>query len=387
MKIAFLLRFWPHFGGGETVTRVLANALCKKGHSVFVYYLWDRNSGIKTEIDPKINARKIVSISESSKDGVIPKKYYKAIEEQFRAFCKEDAVDIVINQWIPPKLCLKIVKGLDVKLITCLHTMVKYVPAKLKTLKEKVFYTIFGDNASYLRIYWKYKPGVLHSDRYVCLCKPYVDDIVKLYKVKDKEKVVAIANPCAYGEAPQDIINKKQKEIIYVGRVIDIKRVDFLIDIWKKIEDKDFAKDWRFTIVGEGPDLQYNKDYAKELGCKRVCFEGFKEPKEYYERASLFAFASCQEGWGLVLVEAQVHGCVPVVMNSSPCFEYIIQDGQNGYLTPEKDKERFAAALEKLMSDDDLRKHAALNAMESSKKYLASNIVCEWEKLFNDLYK
>ena len=385
MNIAYFLRFWPQFGGGETVTRVLANELCKRNHSVSIYYLWDRTSGVDTKLDSRLKVRKVEGISKTNIHGVIKKCDYKLIEEQFKDFCKQDNIQIVINQWIPANLCLNIVKHLDVKLITCNHGMIKFVPAKLKTLKEKIFYTVFGDNAGFLRIYWKYKPAVKYSDRYVCLCEPYVNDIIKLYHVKDTTKIISIPNPCAYAEKSKDIINKKQKEIIYVGRIIDIKRVNLMIDIWRSIQEKSFAKDWRFTIIGEGPDLDTNIKYAKETNCERLSFEGFKNPEEYYERASLFVFASCQEGWGLVLVEAQIHGCVPIVMNSSPCFQYIIKDGESGFLVKDNDINAFSKTLEKIMTDSNERNKIAVKSMNSAKKFLASNIVLEWEKLFNDL--
>ena len=385
MRIAYLLRFWPVFGGGETVTRVLANEFCRRGRFVAVYYLWDSPDISGFEVDDRIVARKVVGIGKMNKDGVIRKRDYGRIARQFRDFFKADNIDIAIDQWIPPQIFFKSVKGLGLKLITCNHGMIKYVPARYKSLKEKIFYKIFGDNAGFLRVYFKYKPSVLKSDRYVCLCEPYVDDIIKLYRVKNRQSVLAIANPCAYKDISSEVMRSKQKEIIYVGRVIDIKRINLLIDAWKLLEVRRSVKDWRFTIVGDGPDLQNNKDYAAALGCERVAFEGFKSPKEYYERASLFAFASCQEGWGLVLVEAQIHGCVPVVMNSAPCFKYIIQNEQNGYLVTDNDIDEFAGQLYMLMRNDDLRNKVAAKAMQTGKQYLASNIAQKWENLFSEI--
>ena len=222
MRIAYLLRFWPNFGGGETVTRVLANEFCNRGHFVAVYYLWDRVNGVDVEVDSRITARKAIGMEPVPVDGVIRRRIFGSIQKQFREFVKNDGIEIVINQWIPSDICLKAIKGLNVKLITCNHGMIKYVPAKFKSLKEKVFYKVFGDNAGFLRIYFKYKMGVLKSDRYVCLCQPYVDDIIRLYRVKEMQRILAIANPCAYKNVPASVMRGKEKEIVYVGRVIDI---------------------------------------------------------------------------------------------------------------------------------------------------------------------
>ena len=32
MKILFLMRFWPYFGGGETVTRLLISEFLRRGY-------------------------------------------------------------------------------------------------------------------------------------------------------------------------------------------------------------------------------------------------------------------------------------------------------------------------------------------------------------------
>ena len=45
MRIAFLLRYWPYYGGGETVTRVLIEEFLKRGIDIHVLYWWNRNEG------------------------------------------------------------------------------------------------------------------------------------------------------------------------------------------------------------------------------------------------------------------------------------------------------------------------------------------------------
>ena len=45
MKIIFLHRVWPAYGGGETVTVCLANEMIKRGFKVHVAYLKDSPEG------------------------------------------------------------------------------------------------------------------------------------------------------------------------------------------------------------------------------------------------------------------------------------------------------------------------------------------------------
>ena len=62
MNIAFLLRLWPVYGGGETVTISLANEMVKRGHSITIFYFKDSNAGGAGYINSSIKAVKISNI-------------------------------------------------------------------------------------------------------------------------------------------------------------------------------------------------------------------------------------------------------------------------------------------------------------------------------------
>ena len=38
MKVVYLMRFWPVYGGGETVTRILVNELASRSNDVTIIY-------------------------------------------------------------------------------------------------------------------------------------------------------------------------------------------------------------------------------------------------------------------------------------------------------------------------------------------------------------
>ena len=103
-NIAYLLRFWPVFGGGETVTRILANELVSRGNNVFVYYLWDRTEGVDAYLDERIICRRVENMSPPCGYESIAKKDYTAMKESLASFLKADKIDVVINQRWPSKL-------------------------------------------------------------------------------------------------------------------------------------------------------------------------------------------------------------------------------------------------------------------------------------------
>ena len=62
MNITFLLRLWPVYGGGETVTICLANEMIKRGWNVSVLYFKNNTRADLPFIDPAIKAVQIPDI-------------------------------------------------------------------------------------------------------------------------------------------------------------------------------------------------------------------------------------------------------------------------------------------------------------------------------------
>ena len=70
----------------------------------------------------------------------------------------------------------------------------------------------------------------------------------------------------------------------------------------------------------------------------------------WYQRISIYVFASRVEGFGLTMLEAMAAGDAVVAARASAA-EMIITDGDDGVLTPIGDVEARVAALETLMRD------------------------------------
>ena len=156
-----------------------------------------------------------------------------------------------------------------------------------------------------------------------------------------------------------------------------------MLEIWRRLF-KAFP-DWCLTIVGGGAALDSAKRMAKKMGLDRVSFEGFQDPRPYYERAAIFCMTSAWETFGLVLVEAMNYGCVPVAFNSYAAAADIIDDGENGILVPPMDCEKYANALAALMHDSALRERMAEAAQEKSLTFSINNTIDRWENLFTEI--
>jgi glycosyltransferase involved in cell wall biosynthesis len=375
VNILFLITNFPCSGGMETVTRILSNAFVEKGHNVGVAYF--HKTALQAEVNPAV------------KQFVFPVKSKILIKDNIdflRNILVEDKINVVINQMSNSiegtKLIIKARDDNRKYLITCWHGtfLMDFKNAFLPQRRKHKFipYCVY----LYLKEYFYFRTlsKVYYlSDKMVYLSNEYVKEIKQKYPNKKMDKLTVIPNPLL--EMPETQIDylQKKKKLLFVGRMAEHhKRMSLILKSWKIICNK--YHDWDLVFVGDGENLGETKELAKNL--PRVQFEGFREPKEYYEKSSIFLMTSAFEGLPMTLIESQSFGCVPVVMNSFASLPDIIQNGKNGFIVPNNDINAFAEKVCLLMDNAQPRKKMAENGMESVKKFSIENIVNEWEKLF-----
>jgi glycosyltransferase involved in cell wall biosynthesis len=386
-SIVFLLRYWPVYGGGETVTRILANKLTELGHNVEVFYLWEKTRADMPFINQNIKQHKISGVSPPYGEDGIKKSDYKIITGYLCKYFEESDVDIVIDQWISAKIVYNAIKGTRIKLI-CPHHSAVYIDPVITTVKNRVFYAVFGLWGKHFAIWRRLYPAYKYADKFIVLAQAYLNDCKKLFKTKNQnKKITVINNPLAFEDFIDDEgINKKQKEVLFVGRIYEpVKRITYILDAWKMLQEKGKTREWKLYIVGDGPDLDMLRSYADCSALQGISFTGSQNPLEYYRRGSIFLMTSSFEGWGMTLVEAQQNGCVPVVMDSFQSLHEIIQRGTNGLIVPNNDIPALAEAVERLMDDDKLRLKLAYKGMETCGRFSIDVIIQQWETLFHEI--
>lgn len=177
----------------------------------------------------------------------------------------------------------------------------------------------------------------------------------------------------------------KRPVVLFVGRLAEIKGINFLIDAIKQVEAK-------LVIVGDGPCKQSLMKQAEPLGDK-VLFLGAKTHAELapiYASADIFAAPSIKmkdgavEGMPLVFLEAMASG-LPVVATNSGGIPYLIQDGENGLLVPPAEVQPLADALNRLLQDDTLRRKVQAGAAETVRRYDYQNIGSQYAALLKSI--
>ena len=237
---------------------------------------------------------------------------------------------------------------------------------------------------SYLRVSKLWKRNYINADKYILLSNNYIDDFVNEFNIIDASKLLAINNPLSYKEfLPISRLQNKQKRVLIVSRLWNYKRIDMSLEIWKLIEEQ--VGDWELRIIGDGPEEEYLRRLVCRYNLKRVVFVGNTEPKEEYEKASLFISNSAIDGWMITLTEAQQMGTVTLVMDSYKAVYQIITNHEDGIIIQNNNVDEFAIQLLTLMKNDVKREEMAKAAIKNSKRFAVENIVAQWVELFQEL--
>jgi glycosyltransferase involved in cell wall biosynthesis len=228
-----------------------------------------------------------------------------------------------------------------------------------------------------------YKTVYEYSDKVVLLSNRFVNEYRDYAKIKDEVKFETIPNALSFDfYYNTENLSAKKKQVLIVSRLDEIqKRISLSIQIWAALEKNTELTDWHLKIVGHGEAETDYKKMVKDLGLKRISFEGRQNPLNYYKESSIFMMTSAYEGLGLTLTEAQQMGCIPIAFDSYSSVFDIIENGKNGYIIKNNNLEDYICKMKSLMTNKNLRNNMAHQAILSSKRYELPQIIDNWEHI------
>ena len=177
-------------------------------------------------------------------------------------------------------------------------------------------------------------------------------------------------------------LSQKEKIVLNVGRLTPDKQQDKLIKMWSRIENKN---NWVLWIVGDGEDKQKLEKYVDEnkLSESVKLIPAQKDIQSIYKKASLFAFTSRCEGFGMVLLEAMAFGV--------PCLSYdcpsgprdVVKSGKNGYLIENNNESEYLSKLQFLLSSPvEEYEKMRQGAFETIENWDNQGIINKWKEIY-----
>ena len=375
-------QFYPQVSGVVTSIKMLYEGLEAMGHECYIFTAIDEDN---CKDNPEITSKRIINF---------PGHYYpfKAASEykfnfNHRKFVKEIAkynLDIIhVNtEFNMSKIARVAGKKLHIPIVYTVHTAwIQYIC------------TLFPVSDKFMHPFWVMcmrnmftKPTYKAAEITILPTKKMLPDL-KNYGIKGNDfKIIPTGielfrfsdfngTKKELDELKEELGLKDKFIFAYIGRTAKEKNIEFVIDSFSKINNKDDKA--RLLIVGGGPILEDLKKYANDRNiADKVIFTGlipWEKIPYYYHLADVFVNASSSETQGLTYVEALASG-VPVLVKNDPCIEDVVKDGFNGFKFDTE--EECISKMEYCLTNDlsELKKNAKPSSKDFSKEKFAENI-------------
>lgn len=324
----FIDNFFPNIDGVVLVVDNLAKELSKDNDVVVV------SPYIESYEDDLNRGYKVVRVGSYS----VPFSEYHIGKLQTRLSSKykyllEENFDIIHihSPFIIGKLGLSIAKEMNIPCICTVHTRFDYEIRRVvdsDIVVNKIMKNI-------IKVFNK-------CDRCIVVNDPMIKEIkrfgykyrpVVIYNGTDLKK---LDNNNKYIEK----INKQYKldntpVLLFVGRIIEIKNIFFILDSLKLLKEDNFK--FKMIFVGTGPDENKFKEKIKEYHMEDdIIMTGKITDRDMlssiYERADLLLFPSLFDTSSLVRIEAAVNETPGLFIKGSMVGDTII-DNIDGYVT------------------------------------------------------
>lgn len=263
----------------------------------------------------------------------------------------------------------------------------KFVTFVHSCYEEKYF---FPENKAKRKIaYSIFQNGLDKSDYVVFVSNAGKISYEKVFKL-DSSKCQVVYN----GISPDKINDGKNimpknhapYTLTYIGRLVDVKGVKFLINAFNILNSK---YDIELSIIGYGPQQEKLENMVKEYNLNdKIHFLGQQsDVKPFLRETDIFVYPSvCQEVFGISIVEAMAYGCI-VIANNVGGIPEIIEDKKSGFLNKETSDESLAACIEAAIYMLEKSENVQMSncAKQTAEKFSINNNIKKLEKIYKTL--
>ena len=376
--------YYPRINGVAISVKSYAEALTNLGHNICIvccnyekptkennyhkFYYDD-----KVEDDKRIKVLRLpaLNVSFSKEDKAARIDQWHTCKKEMDSF-KPDVIHIN-SEFVIGYFGLNYARHRKVPMVYTFHTLwedyaanyIHFLPQSYSKKLAKEF----------IRFYLK------RSDMIICPTER-IQNVVKNYKIDRESKILPTGIPNHVAEIKKGQkqlfhnqlykgfpLKKKKRILLYVGRVVKEKNLEFLFPVLDKV--KKVYPDTMLVIVGGGPELEPLQKKATELKLsKNICFTGYQNRDDlayFYKLADVFVFPSVTETQGLVTIEAMMTGLPVVAIGEMGTVD--VMQGNNGGFMVKNDVTEFYEKVIELLSNKELHKQKCEEALAWSKKW------------------
>jgi glycosyltransferase involved in cell wall biosynthesis len=244
---------------------------------------------------------------------------------------------------------------------------------------------VFGPRAA--RAGWwvesRLGPAVYRRTRYVAVSGATRDELVGLGVPREQVTVIHNGTDATSVDAPRS----PTPRVVALGRLVPQKRLEVAVSAVAELRRE--VPGIGLDVVGTGwwePNL---REHVRTRGAEDVVtLHGYVSEAEKHRllaRAWVHALPSLKEGWGLVVVEAGVHGTPTVAFRDAGGPADSVRHGETGLLVDGPvegpHSPAFADALRRMLVDADLRRRMGEASRTWVSRFRWEDAVTAWEQL------
>ena len=393
MKIAFVIqKIAARSGGAERVLVETANEFARRGHEVIILAHENRGKRPFYPLRYGVRHKNLFNRPIEHKDKerwnkreqfrenlpvFFPVNHLKwqmthaGFVRELRRYIKRERPDVLIP-FLPAAItpCALAAKGTGAKVVASTHNEPsqdyenpkRWDPNPVDVKLRRQVLDDLDKILVLLPAYKGYYPKSLH---------PKIDDM---------------PNPVVPVEAVRLASAQREKLVVGVGRLADVKRFQLLIDAW--LDVKPILPDWRVEIYGEGPEKKYLQNMLDSYALsEQIILKGVtSEISDVYLRASVLAHPAEYEGFPLAVCEALAHGLPVVGFSDCSGLNSLVRHDENGLLVDGRNRVvSLQAALVSLLQDQDRLSRFSAAAPASVAQYHPDIVYDKWEQTIEGL--
>lgn len=226
----------------------------------------------------------------------------------------------------------------------------------------------------------KYIKQLKKACRNIDYLMPVSNELTEFYRERINKKLKCVFIPNALEYWPKEKSNLIEKNLISIGRLSPEKGFLDLIDIFELVHLK--YPNWKLNIIGDGVQMNLIKQKIAEKELNDfVILHGFQNKEYIYKELfhnSIYVMCSYEESFGIVLLEAASFGLPLIAFSSAQGAHEIIDQDKNGYLIENRNFEKMAEQIGKLIKNKEKRILLGENAKKSVQQYSFEIVKEKW---------
>ncbi len=361
---------YPTFGGSGVLATELGKALAQKGHHVhFITY----------QQPVRLNS-------------FIPNIFYHEVQVPTYPLFDYPPYETALASTM-----VDVIKNNDLDLLhvhyAIPHASAAYMAKRILEKQGKqipVITTLHGTDITLVGKDKTYAPVVAfsinQSDGITAVSENLRDETYKVFRIEKEIQVIYnFVDVERFSRKPIDAFKKViapngERILLHASNFRKIKRVEDVVKIFYQVNQKIPSK---LLFVGDGPERQTAEELSRTLGVyDNIRFVGKQEQMEdILAIADLFLLTSEYESFGLAALEAMAAG-VPVVSTNAGGLGEIMIPGETGFMADVGDVDTMSRQAMDILKKDDVLKKFKTHAAAHAKKYDISNIIPQYEKLY-----